>query len=165
MDYYDSLAEGYDELHREEQFQKFEILTKNIQIRPDATVLDIGCGTGLSSEYIPGSITGADPALKALMLAKNRLSQVVQCRAECLPFKSNAFEYVIAITAVHNFYESDSGLREILRTAKSTAVISVLRRSNKFEKITASIKEIFEDWKCEKLEDDEKDVIFVLTRN
>ncbi|UCH89337.1 MAG: methyltransferase domain-containing protein [Thermoplasmata archaeon] len=162
--YYNELAEGYDELHGEEQSKKFEILQKHIDFKPEALVLDVGCGTGLSSEHVQSRIVGSDPAVKLLTQARGRLLHLTLCRAEQLPFKSNTFDYVIAMTAVHNFKNLESGLTEIARVCKNTAVISVLRRSPKYEQIMASIKNIYNSWQTQRLETDKFDDIFILTR-
>ena len=53
--YYDAIAEGYDELHKAEQLQKLERafiegckfdLFSNVK-----SILDVGCGTGISTDF------------------------------------------------------------------------------------------------------------------
>ena len=46
---YNKIAKSYNELHKEEQIKKLEIIKKNIKIIPP--LLDVGCGTGISTNY------------------------------------------------------------------------------------------------------------------
>lgn len=164
MDYYDSIADGYDALHGEEQARKFTYLLQNLHIEPDAMVLDVGCGTGLSQDHISGKVVGADPALQLVKHAVARLYQVALCNAEALPFRSGSFEYVISMTAVHNFSDTHAGLTEIARVSSGTAVISVLIRTPRFDYLVSSITEIFYGWKIKKLKGDPQDIIFILIK-
>ena len=41
MDYYDFIAKGYDELHREEQSNKLLIIKNNIKINKKIRILDV----------------------------------------------------------------------------------------------------------------------------
>ena len=50
MDYYSSIAKGYDELHKEEQLKKLQIIAKHI--KPKGLLLDIGAGTGISTSFL-----------------------------------------------------------------------------------------------------------------
>src|SRR3989338_6779840 len=46
---YKHIAKSYNELHQEEQLKKLAIIKQNIKIIPP--LLDIGCGTGISTNY------------------------------------------------------------------------------------------------------------------
>ena len=81
MDYYDSIADGYDELHGEEQERKFKHVLSKMEFQTDSSVLDVGCGTGLVSRYIESKITGIDPSINLLKIARSRLFQVL-CAVE-----------------------------------------------------------------------------------
>ncbi|MBS3176955.1 methyltransferase domain-containing protein [Candidatus Woesearchaeota archaeon] len=75
MTYYDDIAEGYEELHKEEQEKKIAVIKKvmkelNWKIKENETVLDVACGTGLTTRPWPGKKTGLDPARKLLEKAK-----------------------------------------------------------------------------------------------
>ena len=63
--YYDSIAEGYDELYGEEQKKKMDIVKANIEIKPDTKILDIGCGSGISSDF-DCICVGIDPSKKLI---------------------------------------------------------------------------------------------------
>ena len=46
---YNHIAKSYNELHKEEQIKKLDIIKKNIKII--SPLLDVGCGTGISTNY------------------------------------------------------------------------------------------------------------------
>lgn len=144
--YYDDIAEGYDELHRDEQLHKLKTLWKTM-IDLDmtgTTVLDVGCGTGISSGFFVEKgfdVIGIDPATK--LLEKNPY-QHVQGYAESLPFKDAQFDIVVSLTAIHNFTDIQKGLEEIRRVGKGLFVLTVLRKSSKLQEIDALIHELFQ---------------------
>jgi demethylmenaquinone methyltransferase/2-methoxy-6-polyprenyl-1,4-benzoquinol methylase len=164
MNYYDSIAEGYDNLHGEEQARKFKLVLENIEIPPDKRVLDVGCGTGLAFNHIDSHITGIDPSIELLKIAKNRLFQVTMGSAEHLPFKANSFDIVIAMTSVHNFSDFRLGLSEIVRVCKFSAVITILKKSKNFNDINTAIFENSHDWEIISVDEDEHDHVMILIR-
>ena len=86
MTYYDDIAEGYDELHFEEQKKKAQIILKEIKIKKKDTLLDVGCGTGKVTELFPCKAWGVDPSEK--LLAKAKIPHL-KGTAEQLPFEDN----------------------------------------------------------------------------
>jgi len=67
--YYDSIAEGYNELHGDEQRKKMKIIKEKININPKTRILDVGCGTGISSDFNCHCI-GIDPSKDLIEEAK-----------------------------------------------------------------------------------------------
>lgn len=156
--YYDQISEGYEELHKEEQEAKLSRIKANISIKPSYTLLDVGCGTGITSKF-DCDVTGADPALKLLEKAgKNSLKKMVCAEAEHLPFKSNSFDIVISVTAIQNFHDIKQGLEEIKRTGRDLFVLTFLKRSEKKYIIIEHIKKLF---KVQKEIEEDKDMIFI----
>lgn len=49
--WYDSIANSYDELYANDQFLKYEILSKYLN-KDVGNLLDVGCGTGLLLRYL-----------------------------------------------------------------------------------------------------------------
>ena len=92
MEYYDAIAEGYDGLHKEEQLNKLAIIKGNIKISKDSKLLDVGCGTGISSNF-DCFVVGIDPSI--VLLSRNNGNVKLACTAEALPFKNISFDYVI----------------------------------------------------------------------
>ncbi|PIN79756.1 hypothetical protein COV16_02515 [Candidatus Woesearchaeota archaeon CG10_big_fil_rev_8_21_14_0_10_34_8] len=154
MTYYDEISAGYEELHKEEQMKKIEIIKSKVQFHKNWAVLDVGCGPYFGD--FEGFVVGIDPAFKLLKYAKKKIS-VLNGKAEWLPFKDNSFMAVVSITAVQNFDDIEKGLLEIKRVAKEYIVISVLKESPKVTELEKIIPEMF---KIERIVEDEKDIIF-----
>ncbi len=140
MTFYDETAANYNELHGEEQKRKAKLILENVEISPDATLLDVGCGTGIATELFPCKLTGIDPAEELL---KQASFPTQQAAAENIPFPDNSFDIVISLTAVHNFTDIRKGLEEMRRVAKDAIIISVLKRSEKAAEIESLITDLF----------------------
>lgn len=154
MTYYDSIASGYEELHKEEQLKKIAIIKKHIPFHEKWTVLDVGCGPYFADFH--GTVIGIDPARKLLEIAKKKIP-VVQGVAERLPFRDNAFMAVVTITAVQNFDDIEKGLNEIKRVAKEYIIISALKNSPKIALVEEFISQLF---RIERIVEEDKDIIF-----
>lgn len=151
---YDKIAKGYDELYKEEQLAKLSIIKSNINVSKNKKLLDVGCGTGISSQF--GCFTvGIDPSIELLSQNKNR--NKLLGFAEQLPFKDSSFDYVISITALHNFKNIKKAIGEISRVGKEFFVFSVLKKSRKFSYIQIIIGKSF---KINSIHEESKDVIF-----
>lgn len=147
--YYDAIASSYDELHSEEQKKKFSLIKKYIK----GKVLDVGCGTGLST---PRGGFGIDPSPKLLKL--NRHKNKFLGKAENLPFNDKSFDTVICLTAIHNFDNIDEALKEMKRVCKGRFIISLLKKAKSFRSIK---KKIEKEIKPGKTIEEEKDLIFL----
>lgn len=156
MNYYDGIAEGYNELHGKEQLQKLQIIAKEISVNKNIKLLDVGCGTGLSAKVFNCNITGIDPAKKLLEQAPFK---TIKAKAESLPFKDNEFDVVIAVTSIHNFDDITDGLTEIKRVGKDKFALTILKKAKNAYQIIEKIKELFTILK--EIEED-KDKIFIL---
>ena len=154
MAYYDVIAKGYNELHSGEQLNKLSIIRNNIKINKNTKILDVGCGTGISSGF-DCFVAGIDPSIG--LLRQNKNNKKILGAAESLPFKDNSFDYVISITAIHNFKNIRKSMEEMKRVGKKDFVFSVLRKSGKFDYIKKMIEENF---KIGKVVEEEKDMIF-----
>ena len=135
MDYYSGISRGYDELYGEEQKKKFEILKRNLKL--EGLVLDVGAGTGL----INGDFIRIEPSFAMIEKAKGMRACGV---AENLPFKSNVFDCVISLTALHHT-DIKKSVKEIKRVLKKKGRIgiSLLKKSKNFEKEAEEIKNNF----------------------
>ena len=153
MAYYDSISKGYNELYQEEQLKKLSMIKDNIKIKKKTRILDIGCGNGISSDF-DCFVVGIDPSIELLRLNKN--NKKIVGFAESLPFGDNSFDYVVSITALHNFKNIKKSINEIKRIGKEEFVFSILRKSRKFDYIKKVIEKNF---KIEKLIEEGKDTI------
>ncbi len=118
MKYYNKIAKGYNELHKEEQLNKINIIKQHLK-KPYKLTLDIGAGTGISSE--PFNAIALDPSINMLKQYKG-LKVVAQ--AEHLPFKDNTFNTIISVTALHHT-NIKKALKEIKRVAKKGAQLAL----------------------------------------
>ncbi len=158
MDYYSQISRGYCELHSEEQLNKISIIKNNIRISKKTRLLDVGCGTGISSGF-DCFVAGVDPSIGLIRQNKNNKKLIGV--AENLPFKDNSFDYVISVTSMHNFTDIEKSLSEIKRVGKGDFVFSVLKKSAKFGLIKELIQKNF---KISKVIEEEKDAIFFCSR-
>lgn len=157
MNYYDEIAKGYEELHKEEQLKKIAIIKNNLIISKENRLLDVGCGTGLTTQW-PCKCYGIDPSKKLLEKARNKQSIIYkQASAEKIPFKDKFFDIVISITAIQNFQDIEQGLKEIKRVGNNKFVLSFLKKSSKRNLIDNLIKKHF---KVKNVIEEEKDLIY-----
>ncbi len=160
MNYYDEIAQGYEELHKEEQLKKIKLIQEHLKVNSEDKLLDVGCGTGLITEPWPCQRYGIDPSVKLLEKARqeNKI-EYRQASAENIPYPDNFFDVVISITAIQNFNDIKKGLREIKRVGKNKFVLSFLKKSNKRDFIEKKIKELFN---VKNIIEEEKDIIFFI---
>ena len=158
MDFYDKIAKGYEELHKEEQLNKIKLIKKYLKVRLEDKLLDVGCGTGLTTTPWKCKRYGIDLSEKLLERARQKDKIVYKkAYAEKIPYKDNFFDVVISVTAIQNFKDIEKGLREIKRVGKNNFVLTFLKKSSKKEAIEKLIRKHF---KIEKEFEEEKDIIF-----
>jgi ubiquinone/menaquinone biosynthesis C-methylase UbiE len=155
--YYDKIAEGYEELHKNEQIQKIRLISDHLKIDKNDLLLDVGCGTGLTTRFWSCRRIGLDPAIR--LLKKTDKKGYVNAEAENIPFKDNVFDIVISVTAIQNFHNIKKGLEEIKRVGKNRFALSFLKKSSKKENIRNLIEEIFD---VKKVIEEEKDLIYFI---
>ena len=157
--YYDTIASGYDELHGDEQLKKLNLIKDHIEINKTDKLLDVGCGTGISTSVWDCQCTGIDPSNGLLDLAvdKKRIRYILT-PAENIPFDENTFDIVISITAIQNFKDIKKGLKEIKRVGKNCFVLTFLKKSLKSLGIEEMINQMFSV--KTRLEED-KDIIMI----
>ncbi len=148
MSYYDHIAEGYNELHKEEQIKKVNLIIRLLNIDSER-VLDVGCGTAFYSEFFK-DYTGIDNSKGMIDLSK---ANVILGDAADLPFDDSSFDCVISVTALQNVEDYEKAISEIKRVARDKIAISILKKSKNLE----IIRELLSDF--ESFEED-KDIIF-----
>ncbi|MEM4756318.1 MAG: class I SAM-dependent methyltransferase [Candidatus Woesearchaeota archaeon] len=147
--YYNAIAKGYNALYEQEQVEKLLLIMEylptillsyyNSKKRKAITILDIGCGTGISSRIglmlqqqniKVGKIIGIDPAKE--LLKQNPFPNIVGS-AEALPFQDEEFDMVISLTAAQNFSDIHQALLETNRVLKPNGIVvcSILKKSKK----------------------------------
>ena len=157
MTYYDDISEGYDELHKEEQLKKLNIILQHLP--KIESILDVGAGTGFSLDYINAKRKVAlDPAKDLLKKCKY---ETIVGKAEQLPFKNKEFDAVISLTSFHHDDDIKKSLDEIDRVAKKFIGLTILKKTNKFDKIK---KAILNKWPHLEEFTEEKDIIFIINK-
>ncbi len=122
--YYDAIAQGYNELHGEEQRAKYHLIAERLQLPPNASVLDVGAGTGIGYDIIRS--VGIDPS--AALLAQHPHPDSRVGIAEALPFPDKSFDAVISVTALHHA-EPIAALAELRRVSRGPIAFSVRTNS------------------------------------
>lgn len=165
MTYYDSIASGYDELHEEEQLKKLKLIRREIQtddklemFRKPQNVLDVGCGTGISTRFFDvKDRQGIDPSKELIRIAikKDSSGKYLVMKAEDIQYE-NKFDMIISLTAIQNFENIEKGLENIKKSGR-LYILTFLKKTEKRELIKKIIKEKFSIIK--QIEED-KDIIY-----
>ncbi|MEK6863731.1 MAG: methyltransferase domain-containing protein [Nanoarchaeota archaeon] len=153
MDYYSSIAKGYDELHKEEQLKKLQIIAKHI--KPKGLLLDIGAGTGISTSFFKVKAVALEPSEEML---KQYKGEKVIAKAESIPFPDKTFNTIISITALHHA-DIEKAIKEIRRVSKEGCIyaFTILKKAKNAVEIKKALKKAFN---LKEL-DEEKDYILV----
>lgn len=132
------IARGYDRMNRLMTFGLDDwwrqIAVRSINPAPDATMLDIGSGTGpflpLLRRHAPQGIAiGADFVLPMMQSGLHRLdthAAFVCADAQQLPFADNTFDTVTAGFVIRNVSDIDTCFREVLRITKPGGRFAIL---------------------------------------
>ena len=152
--YYDDISEGYDKLYGEEQIIKLNHSYDEIEdfvpgfFENVKTILDVGCGTGISSDFFAKEgylVTGIDPSKKLLEQNRYNISKFLESGAEAIPFPDNSFDLVISYTAIQNFNDVGKGLEEIKRVGKGKFILTFLKNVKNAPLIHQAITGLFDN--------------------
>ncbi len=133
---YDQMADVYDQRWNNYIAKTLSVLKNWAEIAPEATVLDIGCGTGefeqlLLTENPQQVITGVDISEEMLLVAQQKCrsySHVSFQNASVsdLPFTNNSFDVIVSASAFHYFDDPNVALMEIRRVLKPEGKVLIL---------------------------------------
>lgn len=93
-----------------------------IPSKKDDTVLDLGCGNGVSTSKLKAKqAVGLDLSTKQLVKSKNKYSNCsfIVGDARKLPFRDSSFDMVVAINMLHHVKNPQVVLKECFRVLKS----------------------------------------------
>jgi ubiquinone/menaquinone biosynthesis C-methylase UbiE len=166
-DYYDTIAKGYDELYKEEQLKKLDFIAHCINkhhelsgfIKPGYRLLDVGCGTGISTQYFDvKEKCGIDPSQTLIMIAVDKYPKIkfLVIAAEEMPFLKKEFDIVISLTAIQNFSDIEKGLLKIKDSGKRF-ILTFLKLGEKRSMIESLIEKNFQ---VIKRFEQEKDIVY-----
>ena len=119
-------------------------------------LLDVGCGTGISTNFFNVKSIGIDNCREMIEQGTNNLTYG---NAESLPFEDKSFNTVISVTAFHNFKNMEKALKEIIRVSSNNNIcITFLKKSKKLTQFKELMKKHL---KNAKEIEEEKDIIFI----
>ena len=133
--YYDRRAGEYDDWwlgaglfadrDRPGWAQDVEGLVAALEALPPLRTLDVACGTGFLTRYLPGEVTGLDQSPAMVAVAGQRVARVLEGDALPLPCADGAFERIFT----SHFYghldedERTAFLHETARVATAELVV------------------------------------------
>ncbi len=128
-----NLSNNYAEARRDFPQEVIEWLWQLIGSR-DAEVLDLGCGTGISTRQIAegdGTVVGCDKDGQMIRRAREAGDDLEYyiAPAETLPFDGEAFNAVTAFSAFH-WFANDKAIEEIQRVLKPGGVFFVVNKND-----------------------------------
>ena len=125
-------ASKYDSGWVSKHAQKlYYLLIKEIQIHENATVLDVGCGTGTILKALSDKCNingfGIDAEEKMLEIARQKCPQIdfsIQ-RCDNTNFSSSTFDIIIASLAYHHFDNREGFAKEAGRIIKTGGILYI----------------------------------------
>jgi ubiquinone/menaquinone biosynthesis C-methylase UbiE len=139
-EYYDRRAPEYDDWYlgrgkfadrvRPQWESERAVLVETLESLPPRRTLDVACGTGYLTQYLPGDVTGLDQSERMLREAARQApnATLVQGDALQLPFDDGAFERVFT----GHFYghlEDDDRRRFLSEAARVASELIVVDSS------------------------------------
>ena len=94
-------------------------------IKPSGMILDVGCGSGISSRaYMNyGRVTGVDISEGMVKRAHERGVTTVIADAEDLPFRNGSFDYVIFSASIFLLPHPEIAMREAMRVISENGCV------------------------------------------
>ena len=156
-DFFNSRAATWDERVAEKDMSKLEAMAARLNIKPGATILDVGTGTGVFTPFLLKKI-GRDGRLLCLDFAEEML-KITQAKG----FKGNisylcadiedsqmadkSFDAVVCYSVFPHFHDKPKVLREIYRLLKTEGQLFICHTSSRTEinEIHCQIHEVQND--------------------
>ncbi len=129
MRFWDSYARTYDTIWDSPATAEIRS-TVQAELKTAATVVDIGCGTGLMSIGLrdrAALVIGVDssPAMLTRALGRRRIDEPIKALANAIPMKARSADGAIVAAILHLHADPGSVIREALRIVKPGGPIVV----------------------------------------
>lgn len=140
---YNEIAAGYNELHGLEQRRKLGTLLARCDIKENASVVDVGCGTAhLASFFAHQEYLGIDPSEGLLAFAPEGTTTVL-AKGEDIPLDDACADVVLSLTALHNYDDPIKGVQELHRIAKDLVLVGILKKAPSHDGIIKELERLF----------------------
>ena len=124
-------AQAYDRLVGRYSFDLCGALARAAGIEPEATVLDVGAGTGAGTRRLvelvgPDRVAAVDPSAPFVAALRDRLPgvDVRHGSAESLPFGDGSFDAVLAQLVVNFMSDPATGVAEMRRVTRPGGAVA-----------------------------------------
>ena len=112
---------------------EWKLLLNLMRPDKDATLLDVGCGTGYFSRLFAKAglqVSALDPDWSALTYARQQDGEIdyLQANALSLPFTNDSFDYVSAITSLCFVEPPQQALQEMWQVTRRGLVLGFLNK-------------------------------------
>jgi ubiquinone/menaquinone biosynthesis C-methylase UbiE len=131
---YDRIAERYDEDRKDRRHEPHWFIKQRLdEGAEDLAVLDLGCGPGRwlgaqIAHFEGGRVrwVGLDPFAGMLALAGRNApgAELVQGRAEAIPFPDAAFDFINSQVSFHHFVDKEKALDEVVRVLRPGGIFA-----------------------------------------
>ena len=119
-----------------------EAMARHYNLKPGASILDVGCGKGFLlyefTQVVPGAkVAGIDISSFGIEHAKEEVRPFLQVgTASKLPFADRSFDFVFTVNTLHNLYNYElfAALQEIERVGRGPKHIIIETYRNEREK-------------------------------
>jgi ubiquinone/menaquinone biosynthesis C-methylase UbiE len=129
---YDTIAARYDEAWGQRFTTVAQLLWDRVPLRPGASVLDIGTGTGivlraLATRRADVTVTGCDQAIGMVEAARLRfpVARFLCADAATLPFRGESFDAVTASFVLSHLPDYGAGIAEASRVLRPGGVFAM----------------------------------------
>lgn len=115
---------------------EYHLLYRHLALRPDETILDVGCGTGYFSRRFAHdrhAVVGVDLDPTATAFARASLTpplSTVVADMTALPFGNRSFDCVVSVAALCFVADEAMAMKEILRVARRRFALGLLNRDS-----------------------------------
>ena len=100
----------------------FPRIARDVELRPDSSVLDVGCGPTVPARLLgTGQVTGIDPLADSLGISGTHAVPgvtIVNGKGEFLPFPEGSFDLVVCRNAIDHTQDPAAVMREVRRVLK-----------------------------------------------